>query len=117
MAIENTPTTHQPIENNEGNIYDVELEKTLKNKEKDNTGFFETHHDSQRGWMLNIYPIKTPGGTQIEIDDNKYNITAGLQNVFTDKSYDVAKSMSDTEKRIFRDILSKTGYYDRKPVK
>ena len=31
LAIENTPTTHQPIENNEGPIYDVELENTLKN--------------------------------------------------------------------------------------
>ena len=28
LAIENTPTTQQPIENNEGNIYDVELENT-----------------------------------------------------------------------------------------
>ena len=37
-AMENTPT-HQPIENNEGVIYDVELENTLKNM-KENTGFF-----------------------------------------------------------------------------
>ena len=38
LAIENTPT-HQPIENNEGVIYDVELENTLKNMTT-NTGFF-----------------------------------------------------------------------------
>ena len=38
-AIENTPT-QQPIENNEGNIYDVELENTL-NKMADNTGFLK----------------------------------------------------------------------------
>ena len=117
LAIETIPKTHQPIEINEGNIYDVELEKTLRNMEKDNTGFFKTHHDSQRGWMLNNYPIRTPGGTQIEIDDNKYNITPGLQKVFTDTSYDVAKSLSDTEKVVFRDMLLKTGYYDRKPTK
>ena len=30
LAIENTPN-HQPIENNEGVIYDVELENTLNN--------------------------------------------------------------------------------------
>ena len=39
LAMEETPTTHQPIENNEGAICDVELEKTLKNM-RDNTGFF-----------------------------------------------------------------------------
>ena len=30
LAIENTPN-HQPIENNEGLVYDVESENTLKN--------------------------------------------------------------------------------------
>ena len=37
---------------------------------KDNTGFFKTHHDPQRGWMLNKYPIKTLAGTNIEINEN-----------------------------------------------
>ena len=40
LAIENTPT-HQPMENNEGVIYDVELENILKNMST-NTGFFKT---------------------------------------------------------------------------
>ena len=52
LAIENTPNTHQPIENNEGVIYDVELENTLKSMEN-STGFFKTKHDRERGWMLN----------------------------------------------------------------
>ena len=34
LAIEITPTTHQPIENNEGTIYDVELENTNKQNER-----------------------------------------------------------------------------------
>ena len=38
LAIEKTPTTHHPIENNEGTIYDVEIENTL-NKMTDTTGF------------------------------------------------------------------------------
>ena len=41
LAIENTPTTHQPIENNEGMAYDVELENTL-NKMKENRFFQNT---------------------------------------------------------------------------
>ena len=105
-AIENTP---QPIEDNEGDVYDVELENTL-NKMTDNTGFFKTHYDRQRGWILNNHPIKMPGGTKIEIDKNEYNITPGLQNVFTDTKYETAKSMSDMEKVVFRDILQKTNY-------
>ena len=76
----------------------------------ENTGFFKTHYDQQRGWMLNNEPIKMLGGTKIEIDKNEYNITPGLQKVFTDTKHDTAKSMSDMEKVIFRDILQKTNY-------
>ena len=113
LAIENTPTTQQPIEDKEGVAYDVELENTL-NKMKDNTGFFKTQYDPKRGWILNNYPIKTPRGTNIEINENEYNITSGLQKVLTDKMYDTAKSMSDKDKVIFRDFLLKTGYYKYK---
>ena len=116
LAIENIPTTEQPIKNNEGEVYDVELEKTL-NKMKDNTGFFKTRYDPQRGWMLNNYPIKTPGRTNVKISGNKYDITPGLQKVFTDTKYETAKSMSDTEEVVFKDILSKTIYYNRKLTK
>ena len=116
QPIENTPTTQQPIENNEGDVYDVELENTL-NKMKDNTGFFKTHYDPQRGWMLNNYPIKTPSGTSVKIGGNKHDITPGFQKVFTDTKYETAKSMSDMEKVVFKDILSETNYYNRKLTK
>ena len=121
LAIENTPqpaieNTPQPIEDNEGRVYDVELESTL-NKMTDNTGFFKTHYDPQHGWMLNSIPVKSSGATEVEIKKQKYNITSGIQKVFTDKSYDSAKSMSDTEKSVFRDILQKTNYYTRIPTK
>ena len=85
--------------------------------EKDNTGFFKTHYDPQRGWMLNNHPIKTPGGSEVKISASKNNITPGLQKVFTDTSNDAAKSMNDMERVVFRDILQKTGYYNRKPTK
>ena len=96
MAIEKT-RTHQSIEINEGMIYDVELENTLKNM-KNNTGFFKTHEDPQRGWMLNNYPIKRLRGTEVEIIDKEYNVTPGIQKVFTDSSYNTAKSMKDMKK-------------------
>ena len=83
QPIENTPTTHQPIENNEGTIYDVELEITL-NKMTNSTGFFETYHDHQRGWMINNHPIKVLRGTKVEINENKYITSPGIQQVLVD---------------------------------
>ena len=93
LAIENTPTTHQPIENNEGTIYDVEIENTF-NKMTDNTGFFKSNHGPQRGWMINNHPIKMLQGTKEEINENKYNIPPGIRKVLVDQSYDTAKSMT-----------------------
>ena len=56
-------------------------------------------------------------GTKVEINENKYNISPGMRKVIVDQSYDTAKSMTDKDKLIFRDILQKTGYYNRKPTK
>ena len=84
----------------------------------DNTGFFKTNYDPQRGWMINNNPIKmSKKGTNIKINENKFNKTPGLEKVFTDHSYDTAKSLSDKGKVVFRDILVKTGYYKHKPGK
>ena len=66
---------------------------------------------------MNGFPVEKIGGNKIKIDDSEYNITSGLQKVFTDKSYDIANSMSDMEKVIFRDILQKTNYINRKRKK
>ena len=46
-AFEHIPH-HQRIENNEGVIYDTELENTLRHM-KNNTGFFQTYEDSEHG--------------------------------------------------------------------
>ena len=83
----------------------------------DNRGFFKTPHDPQRGWMLNNHPIKMLRGTEVKISNNKYNTSPGIRKVLVDQTYDTAKSMTDKDKLIFRDILQKTGYYNRKPTK
>ena len=83
----------------------------------DNTGFFKTYHDPQRGWMINNHPIKMLQGTKVEINENKYIIYSGIRKVLVDQSYDTAKSLTDKDKLFFRDILQKTGYYNRKPTK
>ena len=85
--------------------------------EKDNTGFFKTYHDTQRGWMLNKFIIKMLRGIEVEINDNKINITPGLRKAFTDKTHKTAKSMKDKDKVVFRDILLKTVYCNLIPSK
>ena len=67
--------------------------------------------------MMNNIPIKTPGGARIEINENEYDITHGIQNALTNKTYKSAKSMNDNEKLVFSDFLNKTGYYSRKLTK
>ena len=56
-------------------------------------------------------------GTEVEINENKYIISPVIRKVLVDQSYDTAKSMTDKDKLIFRDILQKTGYFIRKPTK
>ena len=50
-------------------------------------------------------------------NDKQYDITPGIQKVFTDKSYNAAKSMNDMEKEVFRAIVRKTDYYKPLPTK
>ena len=83
----------------------------------DKTGFFKTHYDQQRGWMINNIPITSFGGTRIEVDESEYDLTKGIRNVLTNKTYKTAKSLNDNEKVVLRDFLSRTGYYTRKPTK
>ena len=115
LALENIPS-HQPIENNEGVIKDTEFEKILMNTSVNN-GFFKTYYDRERGGMMNGYPIKILRETETEINDKNYNITPGIQKVLVDSKYKTAKSMSDTEKLIFRNMLQKKTYYNRIPTK
>ena len=67
--------------------------------------------------MVKSFPTKPLRGTEVEINGNKYNRTPGLQKVFTERTYQFANSMNDNDKVVFRDILQKTGYYNRKPTK
>ena len=83
----------------------------------DNTGFFKTYEDPQRRWTLNGYPIKMLCGTEVEINDKKYNKVPGIQKVFVNQSYNTAKSMNHMEKLVFRDVLQETDYYNRLPTK
>ena len=61
--------------------------------------------------MLNNYPNKMLHGTEVKFNDKENNITPGIQRVFTDTSYNFAKTMNDIEKLVFRGISQKSDYY------
>ena len=103
LPIENTPN-HQPRENNERVIYDVELENTLKNMTT-NTAFFKTYYDRVRGWTGNGYTIKTIAGTEVEINDKNFNITPGIRKVLTDTPNIPLKELNDKDREIPINIL------------
>ena len=44
------------------------------------------------------------GGTEVEINDNKYNITPGLQKVFTQTSNIPLKKLNDQEREIYKNF-------------
>ena len=102
LTIEHAPH-HQPIENNEGVMFDTELENTLKIM-RSNTGFFQIYEDPENRWLWNGYPVKRLGGTEVEINDKTYNITPGIQKVSVIISYNSAKSMNDKDKKVYRDM-------------
>ena len=66
---------------------------------------------------MNNIPIKSSGGTEVEIKNKKYNITQCIQNVLTNKTYKTAKALNDNEKLVFRDFLQNIDYYSRKLTK
>ena len=115
LAIENTPTP-QPIENTEGVLYDDDLENTLRNMTS-NTGFYKTYYDRERGWMWNGHPVKMLGGIKVENNDKKFNITQGIQNVFTQSSNTPLKKINNRERDTFNNILETLDFEKYKPIR
>ena len=72
-----------------------------------NTGVFKLKEYIECGWIWNGYPIKKLGGTEVEINNNKYNINPGIRKVLVDSEYKTAKSMTDMDNVVFRDHLQK----------
>ena len=87
-AIEHTQPLRS-IENNEGVIYDAEFENTF-NKMKIKTGSFQTYENLLHGWMWNGHPVKTSGGTEVEINKKEFNINPCIQKVLVNTSYNFA---------------------------
>ena len=68
---------------------------------KTNTEFFKTRHDPKPDWMLNNHPTKFLPGTEVETNNNKYNITKGIQKGFTETSNTPLKKFIDKDRELY----------------
>ena len=114
-AIENT-LAPQPVENNEGVIYDVELENTLNNM-KNNAGFFKIEERDNGDVFWNGFPVEKLGGKRIQINENVFDITQGIQKVLTDTSNIPIKKLNGQDREIINNILESLDFKNYKPVR
>ena len=82
---------------------------------KDNTGFYKTYYDRERGWIWNGYPVKMLGRTEVEINVKKSSITQGIQNVFTQTSNIPLKTLNNQEGELYNNILETLDFENYKP--
>ena len=80
-----------------------------------NTGFSRKYYDREHRWISNGYPIKLLGGTEVEINNKKYNISRGIQNVFTQSSNKPLKKSKNQEREIYNNILETLDFKNYKP--
>ena len=103
LAIENTPTTQQTVENNEGKVYDVKLENPL-NKMKDNSGFCNIEEKDNGVIFWNGFPIEKTGGNKLKINEKIYDITPGIRKVLTQTFNIPLKQLNDIDRENFNNI-------------
>ena len=66
--------------------------------------------------MLNNHPINILRGTEIEISGNKYNITPGVQKVFTETSNIPLKKLNDNDRETHVNTLRDLNFENYKAV-
>ena len=120
VAIENTPTTQKPIENDHddtqpGILYDVSLEITLTNMKDKQKVFFEIEEDENGQRLWNGIPVEISGDSRIKIKGKVYNITPNLQNVFTDTTGKSLKKLDKSEIITYKQLLKTLNYKNYKP--
>ena len=65
--------------------------------------------------MWNGYPVKMLRGTEVEINDKKFNITPNLQKVFSQTFNIPLKKLNDQEWEIFKNILETLNFENYEP--
>ena len=67
--------------------------------------------------MWNGYPVEILGRTEVQINDNNFNIPPGIQKVLVDSPYNTNKSMNDMDKVVlqicYKKLIFVTVYQQR----
>ena len=66
---------------------------------------------------VDAHPVKMLGGTEVEINNKKYNITRGIQNVFTQSSNIPLKKLNNREREIYNNIWETIDFEIYKPIR
>ena len=80
---------------------------------KNSTSSFKTIEGQKRGRIWNGKSLKVLAGTNVQINEKKYDITPGCQKFLVNSSYDTLESRSDMDRLVFRDMSHTTDYYKR----
>ena len=65
--------------------------------------------------MWNSYPVKMLRGTEVEINDKKFNITPNPQKVFTQTSNIPLRKLNDQDLDLYKKFLETLGFENYKP--
>ena len=83
---------------------DTLFENTLSNMKK-NIGFFNIKERDNGEIFWNGFSVKKMGGNKLKISENIFEITPGIQNVFTQTSNIPLKKSNNQEREVYNNIL------------
>ena len=61
---------------------------------------------------MNSIPIEILGDSRLEINEDEYDISTNLQNVFTGKTEKPLKKLNDVDRVMYQGILKSPNYND-----
>ena len=114
-AIEHTPPP-RPIENNEGVVYDVELETAL-NKMKYNIGFLNIEERKNGEIFWNGFPVEKMGDNKLKINEKIYGITPDIRKLLTEISNKPLKKINDEDRDTFNNLSESLGFENYKAIR
>ena len=95
---------------------DTIFENTLHNMEK-NIGFFNIEEKDNGDIFWNGFRVEKMGGNKLEINENTYDITPGIQKVLTDTSNIPIKQLNDKDRDRTNNILGSLIFENYKPTR
>ena len=86
---------------------------TIKKQER----FFKIEEKDNCDIIWNGFPVERTGGKKLMINEEFYNISADLQNVFTNTSNIPLKNLTDNDSDIYRNNLESLDFNNYKAIR